>query len=646
MTIKHRVIVLILGLAVCLGAQAVEKKPLEHFFKKAQYSGFQLSPDGTRIGVLAPVNGRMNLAVMNVDLSDARLVTQIEEQDVNGFIWANNERLIFFMDDDGNESFGMFAVNADGSEPRTLHEPASAQIRAGQRAAIRYVRPINLLRDDKDNILVISNERRAPYPDVYTMDIYSGKKKLVQRNLKNVDGWFTDYDGNLIGASLTDGLENAILMRNPETDEYEELIRTRYDEPSFTPAGMKGDGENGWVSSYLTPDGQGRDKAAIYEYNFKTREFGDLVFEHPKVDVSGISLSEKTRDIVSVTYTYDKPVTKYLDPRWKQAMDGINQALPDTLNFMSSMDREETKGVVVSYSSQQPPEYYLYDMDGRKLTYLAASRPWVDPGEMAKTTSFTMQARDGMEMQGYLTLPPGSDGKNLPTIVHPHGGPWARDGYGFNPEVQFLANRGYAVIQVNFRGSTGFGMEHMMSSRKQWGRAMQDDISDALKWAVDQGISDPDQVCIYGASYGGFATMAGLTFSPELYKCGINYVGVTDLVVFQETTPDAWASGEEFIAEMVGDRKEEKEFLEQWSPAKNAGRIQAPLLMAYGKQDPRVHIDNLTVMEKALKKAGKKEGKDFWTIVKKDEGHGFRKQENQLEFYGEMEEFLARYIGP
>ena len=646
MMIRYRLLVLMLSLSCSLGALATEQKPLEHFFKKAQYSGFTLSPDGRKIAVLAPVKERMNLVVMNSDLSGAQLVTQVEKQDVNGFAWASNERLIFFMDDDGNESFGMFAVNADGSEPRTLHEPAAAQIAAGERAAIRYAQPINMLKDDPKHILVISNEKRASYPDVYKMNIYTGRKRLVQRNLDNVGGWFTDFDGNLIGASVTDGLENAVLIRNPETGDFEELVRARYDEPSFAPVGMKGDGENGWVSSNLTPDGQARDKAAIYEYNFKTRSFGKLVYEHPKVDVTGITVSDKTRDIVSVGFSWDKPEVIYIDPRWKSAMEGVNQALPDTLNFISSVNEDETLGVVVAYSSQQPAEYYLLDFEGRKLTYLSASRPWVKAEEMAQTTSYTMTARDGRQLQGYLTLPPGSEGKNLPTIVHPHGGPWARDGYGYNPEIQFLANRGYAVLQVNFRGSTGFGMEHMMSSRKQWGRAMQDDITDSLKWAIEQGISDPERVCIYGASYGGYATMAGLTYTPELYKCGINYVGVTDLVVFQETTPDAWASGEEFIADMVGDRKSEKEFLEQWSPARNADRIEAPLLMAYGRQDPRVHIDNLKVMEKALEKAGKEEGRDYWTIVKKDEGHGFRKFENQMEFYGRMEEFLARYIGP
>ena len=245
-------------------------------------------------------------------------------------------------------------------------------------------------------------------------------------------------------------------------------------------------------------------------------------------------------------------------------------------------------------------------------------------------------------MHGYLTLPQGSDGKNLPMIMHPHGGPWARDGWGFNPEIQFLANRGYAVLQVNFRGSTGFGMDHLQSSYKQWGQAMQNDITDAVRWAVNEGVADKDRVCIYGASYGGYAAMAGLTYTPELYKCGINYVGVTDIPLLFKTAPDAWASGLDQMKEMVGDPKKEKEFLEEWSPSNHADKIKVPVFMAYGLQDPRVNIRHARVMEDAMQD----NGVTYELMIKKDEGHGFRKEENQYDFYGRVESFLAENLNP
>jgi len=225
--------------------------------------------------------------------------------------------------------------------------------------------------------------------------------------------------------------------------------------------------------------------------------------------------------------------------------------------------------------------------------------------------------------------------------VNPHGGPWARDGWGYNPEHQFLASRGYAVLQVNFRGSTGFGREHLLSAFKQWGQSMQNDITDAVKWAIDEGIADPRRICIYGGSYGGYAAMAGLTFTPDLYRCGINYVGVTDLPLLFKTAPDSWAAGEEQMKVMVGDPDKEKEFLEEWSPVNHADKIKAPVFMAYGLQDPRVNIRHEQVMENALEDAGV----PFEVMIKKDEGHGYRKQENRYDFYGKMEEFLAKYIG-
>lgn len=646
MKLRISLIIAVLGLLWAVGIQAGEMKGLEHYFKKPQYAGFQLSPDGKKIGVLAPYKDRMNIVVMNLENMDGQFVTNVDEQDVNGFMWANNDRLLFFMDKDGNESLGLFAVNADGSKPKVLSEPADQQIRAGARAVIRYAQVIDRLRSDSDHVLVISNERRASNPDVYKMNIHNGRKFLLHKNPGDVQGWFTDYDGKVIGASFLEGVEGGFLMLNEETGEFEEFVRSRYDQHSFTPVALKGDGTTGYVSSYLTPDGAPRDKAAIYEYNFETHEMGDLVFEHDRVDAGGVATSDLNRDIIAVGYAFGKPEVKYVDERWKAIMAGINQALPDTFNVMSSMDDQETIGVVTAYSSTQPAVYHLYDFEERTLKFLAENRPWVKPEEMAEMQVIEFTARDGMPMQGYLTLPQGSDGKNLPTVVHPHGGPWARDGWGYNPTIQFLASRGYAVLQVNFRGSTGFGFQHQLASRKQWGQAMQTDISDLLAWAVDQGISDPERVCIFGASYGGYATMAGLTFSPELYKCGINYVGVTDLVVFQQTAPDAWEGFMDYIIEMVGDRKKEREFLEQWSPSKNAHKIEAPVFMAYGQRDPRVHIDNLKVMEKALKKQGKKKGVDYEVMVKSDEGHGFAKQENQYDFYGRVETFLAEHLNP
>ncbi|MDX1460644.1 MAG: S9 family peptidase [Xanthomonadales bacterium] len=639
MNFKRLVTLCILTLALVGQAAYAEVKGLEHYFKKPQYAGFQISPNGKELAGLVPIDGRMNIVIIDMETKEGRVVTGETKQDVNGFMWATNERLLYFMDKDGSESFGIFAINTDGTKWRMLVEPAELRIANGA-AVIRFNQVIDRLKDDPEHVLVSSNQRRAEYPDVYTLNIFNGRKRMVQRNTGNVQGWFVDYDSEIVGAGYTDDLYQGFMMLNKETGEFEELTRHRYDEHSFSPVGIKGNGDEGWVSSYVTPDGQPRDKAAVYEYNFKTREFGDLVFEHPRVDVANVMTSNKSRDIVGISYMVGKPEYVYIDPKWKAIMGGINQALPETVNVMTSTDEDETLGIVTSFSSTQPPVYYIYDFADNTMKFLAESRPWVKPEEMAEIRSVEFEASDGLLLQGYLTLPPGSDGQNLPTVVHPHGGPWARDGWGYNPAIQFLASRGYAVLQVNFRGSTGFGMEHWLASRKQWGQKMQSDVTDALKWAVEQGYSDPERVCIYGGSYGGYATMAGLTFTPELYKCGINYVGVTDIPLLFETAPDSWAAGIQQMKELVGDPKEEEEFLEQWSPTNHADKIKVPVFMAYGEKDPRVHIDHAKIMAKEMDKHGVK----YELMIKDDEGHGYAKQENQYDFYGRMETFLAENL--
>ncbi|MEJ8568929.1 S9 family peptidase [Elongatibacter sediminis] len=636
----------LLGAALALMLAAphaiAEKLPLETFFKKPQFTNFQISPNGKELAAMAPVNGRLNIVIIDLETREPRAVTGMSSQDVSGFLWANNERILFFMDKDGSESFGIFAVNTDGSLLRTLVEPVEAQLKGGK-AVIKITSILDTLDEEKDWVLVSSNDRRASYPDVFKMNIINGRKKIVQRNPGNITGWFVDWDGNVVGAGFQDGLDTGYLrLANPEEDEWETIVRARFDDPSFQPVAITANPDVGYVMSWLNPDGSVRDKAGLFRYDFAKRQFGELIYEHDEIDCCGVIQTEKKRDMIGVAYMVGKPEQVYLDERWKGIMESIDAALPDTENVVTSVDDNETTGVVASYNSKQPPRYYLYNFAENTLEWLADSRPWVDAEKMSEMRHISFQARDGMTMHGYLTVPAGTDGENLPLIINPHGGPWARDGWGYNPEAQFLANRGYAVLQVNFRGSVGFGRNHLMSSWKQWGQAMQNDVTDGVKWAIEQGIADADRVCIYGGSYGGYATMAGLTYTPELYKCGINYVGVTDLPLLFETAPDAWASGLKQMAIMVGDPDSEEEFLEEWSPSNHADKIQVPVFMAYGLQDPRVNIRHARVMEDGLEE----NNVPYELMIKKDEGHGFQKQENIYDFYGRMETFLAENLKP
>jgi dipeptidyl aminopeptidase/acylaminoacyl peptidase len=282
---------------------------------------------------------------------------------------------------------------------------------------------------------------------------------------------------------------------------------------------------------------------------------------------------------------------------------------------------------------------YLYDVASKKLTKLAEIAPWLPEDDLAEMKPITYKARDGLTIQGYLTLPRGG-GKNLALIVNPHGGPWARDSWGYDPEVQFLANRGYAVLQINFRGSTGYGRAFWEASFKQWGKTMQDDVTDGVKYAIAQGIADPKRICIYGGSYGGYCTLAGLAFTPELYACGVDYVGVSNLFTFLKTIPPYWKPMLDMFYEMVGNPETDKVLLAEASPVLHADNIRVPLLIAQGAQDPRVNIDESDQMVAALKK----HSVPVEYLVKENEGHGFHNEENRFEFYEAMERFLKKYL--
>ncbi|HWD16725.1 MAG TPA: S9 family peptidase, partial [Casimicrobiaceae bacterium] len=308
---------------------------------------------------------------------------------------------------------------------------------------------------------------------------------------------------------------------------------------------------------------------------------------------------------------------------------------------LQSVTDDESRMIVAATNDRTQGARYLYDRTADSLTKLGDVAPWLPEAKMAAMKPIQYKTRDGLTVDGYLTLPNGVEPAKLPVVVNPHGGPWARDGWGFNPEVQFLANRGYAVLQINYRGSTGYGRKFWEASFKQWGFAMQDDITDGVHWLIKQGIADPKRICIYGGSYGGYATLEGLVKTPDLYACGVDYVGVANLFTFMKTIPPYWKPFLAMMHQMVGDPEKDKERLAAASPALNADRIKAPLLIAQGARDPRVNKDESDQMVAALSKRGI----DVPYLVKDNEGHGFHNEENQFDFYEAMEKFLAKYLG-
>ena len=358
------------------------------------------------------------------------------------------------------------------------------------------------------------------------------------------------------------------------------------------------------------------------------------------VDVWALGWSRARNVPTQVDYQVDKTERHFLDPEAKRIYEALMARLPGYEVNVQSATKDEQTLIVAASSDRTPGSRYLYDVKANSLKKLADINSAIAEADMAEMKPIQYASRDGLTIRGYLTLPKGVAANNLPVIINPHGGPWARDGWGYKPEIQFLANRGYAVLQMNFRGSTGFGRKFWEASFKQWGLTMQDDITDGVNWLVKEGIADPKRVAIYGASYGGYATLSGITRTPDLYAAAVSYVGVSNMFTFMKSIPPYWKPFLEMMGEMVGNEEKDKAQLTATSPALNADKIKTPLFVAQGAKDPRVVKAESDQMVEALKKRGI----DVDYMVKDNEGHGFSNQENQFEFYEAMEKFLAKHL--
>ena len=383
-----------------------------------------------------------------------------------------------------------------------------------------------------------------------------------------------------------------------------------------------------------------RDKKVIQVFDPRKKKILSTLFSHQEVDVSSLSYSKKRKKLLAAHYTTWKREQHFFDSEYEKIIQDIESKIPNKEVGISSENREEDIFIVYAYSDRSPSIYYLYDVKTKKLGKIANPRPWIKEKEMAEMKPISYTSRDGLKIQGYLTLPKGSSGKNLPLVVNPHGGPWWRDSWWYNSEVQFLASRGYAVFQMNFRGSTGYGKKFWMASFKQWGKTMQDDITDGVQYLIDQGIADKSRVAIYGGSYGGYAVLAGLAFTPDLYACGVDYVGVSNLFTFINSIPPYWEPMREQIYEEVGHPEKDKELLTEASPFFHVDKIKAPLFVVQGAKDPRVKKAESDQIVQALESRRVK----VPYLVKDNEGHGFRNEENRLEFYYLMEAFLHKCL--
>ena len=604
--------------------------PLEVFFRNSERTGYQLSPDGSYISYMAPYKDRLNVFVRRVDETDehAIRITNETERSVAGYMWADNQRLLYMKDTAGDENYQLYGVQRDGSDDRAY-------------TAFNGVRTslIDDLEEQQGVVMIGMNKRNPEVFDPYRLNIETGELTLLAENPGNIQGWMTDHDGRLrVATAIVDGVNTQILYRDTEDEPFKPVLTTNFRDVvsfmEFTP-----DNKEVYAATNLH-----RDKTILVRMNPATCEELEVLYENERYDIASISYSRKRKKLLSVYCTgHKEPVRHYFDAEEEQLRQRIKAHFPNQRYGIADTDKAEANYLIYVGGDRTRGSYWHYNALTDEAKKIADLAPWIKSDEMNAMHPVCYTTRDGLQIEAYLTLPDGltpDTAKQLPVVVNPHGGPWARDCWGYSSEVQFLSNRGYAVFQMNFRGSTGYGRHFLEASYKQWGLKMQDDITDGVKWLIEKGIANPNRIAIYGGSYGGYATLAGLTFTPDLYACGIDYVGVSNLFTFMQTIPPYWRPMLEMMYEQVGHPEHDADQLAATSPALHADKIKVPLFVAQGANDPRVNKAESDQMVEALRQRGVV----VEYMVKDNEGHGFHNQENRFDFYRAMERFLKAHL--
>lgn len=624
--------------------------PVEQFFQLSSFGGAKISPDAKSIAMLmqAP-NQRFVLAIMDTTSNKLQAIARYSNADIISVQWINSHRLLYTMGDrqlaDGQHRMGpgLIAIDKDGKNEREIIERAPTPDKPKFRVLSSRHGLHSIAGNNYPNeIYVISRSgtRKKPSATLTRVNTLDGIATGITAP-NDVSGFLTDMDGELRIVTQTHEGRSSILYKEPKTNEWRTLIEfDGLKDDAFTPIDVGPD------NTLFVTANNGNDTKSLYQYDLEKNK----LHPEPLVTLDGFDFngdlifSNRLKKILGISYETDAYANLWFDDDIKKIQDAVDALLPSTMNRIS-LPREESEFVLVSSSSDtQPGMQFLFNKSTRKLSALGLVRPQINEKQMSKKSFLRIKARDGMEIPTYLTLPRNSSGKNLPLIVMVHGGPYVRGGHwNWNPQTQFLASRGYAVIEPDFRGSVGYGKKLFQAGWKQWGLKMQDDLDDVRQWAIDQSYADPGRVCIAGASYGGYAALMGLIRNPELYRCGISWVGVSDINLLYDV---AWSDGSEQAQKygmpvMIGDQVTDAAQLKATSPLEQAARLKSPLILAYGAADVRVPLVHGTKLYDAIKE----HNKQVEWIVYKDEAHGWRRLDNNIDFWTRVEKFLDTHIG-
>jgi dipeptidyl aminopeptidase/acylaminoacyl peptidase len=624
---------------------------VEQFFRRADYQNMTLAPNGERLAATIPYKGRANLVVIDLNKRTRNLISSFETMDVGSFYWVSNDRLCMRVAEtqDVSGAFnyrGTYCVDADGQNLRDF-----TKLGAG-------MRPIATIAGDSSSVIVQFAERSRDSQDAFRLDTKSGKYELLTRNSPgDVTTWIVDSD-HVPRVAVSDeerkgkARQHRVIWYRDNMEakweklfDYELLAQLPLGE-YFEPIAFDYDK----TTLYVSGRPAGRDRAAIYKYDTKTRKLGELMFEDPNVDVEGgLMFSRAQKKLLGVRYQGAKPVVRWMDDDLHRIQDSVDATFKDTINEIRLPTDSMERALVFASSDRNPGEYFLFDRKRNGVEELVKTREWLDPKLMAERRFIKYTARDGRVIPAYVTIPRGGEAKNLPLIVNIHGGPQVR-GYRFEswgrwPHAEFFASRGYVVLEPEPRGSTGYGFELWKAGWKQWGGTAQDDITDGALHLAKEGLVDKDRMCVMGGSYGGYASAMAVVKDPDLWKCSAPFVAVTDLFLFKEVTYSDIAQVSDYFETdyltLVGDPRTDKEAMDRASPARHGDRVKVPVFLTMGGADVRVPEVHGAAFYAAVQKGGAPIEYKVYT----GEGHGYNKQENVVDFYKRLEKFFAQNIG-
>ena len=596
--------------------------PRSVLFGNPERAAPQISPDGTMLAFLAPDQGVLNIWVRTLGKEDDRAITSDRKRGIRNLFWQFDSRnILYAQDQNGDENWRVYQTNIASKQTRDLtpFDKVRADI-----VALESSHP--------DAALIQLNKRDPKVFDIYRVNLQSGELTLDTENLGDVAGFQPDHDLQVRAAQVTtDDGGGLIRVRDTVKSPWRELLKWGPEETIDGQSGFASDNKSLWVMTSLNANA-----ARLVSIDIATGK-RTVIAEDPQFDASFVVTQPRTSKLQAVVFLRERRDFQILDPDLQPDFDALRKVRDADISDISR-DLADDKWVVTFEGDDAPIYYYLYDRATKKATVLFSNRPALEHFKLAKVKPIQYKARDGMTVYGYLTTPAGVDPKNLSMVIFTHGGPWGRDLWGYDPYAQWLANRGYAVLQPNFRASTGYGKAYLNAGDRQWAGTMRTDLLDGKDWVVKQGIADPARVCIMGGSYGGYATLAGVAYSPDAYACGVDIVGPSNLNTLLKTIPPYWSTLLAVFHKRMGDNEE---FLKTQSPLLKADQIKAPLLIGQGANDPRVNKAESDQIVAAMRK----NNKPVEYFVFPDEGHGFARPENKMAFNAAAEEFLSKYLG-